>query len=310
MHRQTDDRIRHLVRIGQIIRAGTLQSAIGREFADQRIEVSAPQDILRFHLEVELVACHAVLLCINEDGEIAVVVLHPRHVIHKGDALYGTQGLAILYSHLVSCLYCCINLTKVQDAVGRTHLVNLAVDSRSDHFCLASETEVLQVVYPFLCLLIVHHQCTALDGVVHFCRMEAEGAHVACIQDALSIYLHTEGMGGIVDDLEPVFVGYGLDAICLARLAIDMHRHDGCGLGSDGRFYLVRVYVPGCRVYVHKHGLDAVPPEGVGCGNETVGSRDDFSCDAQRLQCRDEGERSVCEEADEGNFQILCKFLF
>ena len=82
------------------------------------------------------------------------------------------------------------------------------------------------------------------------------------------VHLHPEGVRGVVDDLEAVLVGYLLYPPGVARLAVAVHRHDGRGPGGDGRLYAVGVDAAVRRVDVHEHGLDAVPPEGVGGGHE------------------------------------------
>ena len=78
MHRQADDTVCHLVGNGEILRTGTLQPTVGGELADEGIEVAAPMNTLLFHLEIELIARHAIFLGIYKNREIGIIKPHPR----------------------------------------------------------------------------------------------------------------------------------------------------------------------------------------------------------------------------------------
>ena len=207
VHRQTNHTIRHLMRIRQFLWCSTLQTTIGGELADQWIEVATTQDIRSLHLGIEFVTSHAVFLRIHEDREVAVVVFHARHIVKERDALHWAQSLSVLDSYLMTCLDGCIHLLQVQQTVCAAHLVHFTVDARSYHRCLACKAEVLQVVDAQLGLLILHDHRTALDGVIHLGGMETQRRDVACVEDALAVHLHTEGMGGIVNHLQAILVG-------------------------------------------------------------------------------------------------------
>ena len=309
MHGQADDLFGHFCCHWQILAAGAGKAAVGREGADERVEVTTAQDAVVAKFEVELVARHAVLLGINKDGEVAVVVAHTGHVVPVGDAIDVAQGLAIADGDLMTGLDGLVDLTQVQQAVGRPHLVHLAVDAWCDDLGLAGKAEVLEVVDALLGLGIVHHQRAALDGVEHLGGMEAERAHVALVEDAAAVDLDTEGMGGVIDDTQAILVGNGLDLGGAARLAVDVHGHDGSGLGRDGGLDAVGVDAAGGGIDVDKHGPDAVPPDGVGGGDKAIGRGDDFAADAQCLQGGDQRQRAIGEQADVGYLEILAQGL-
>ena len=107
----------------------------------------------------------------------------------------------------------------------------------------------------------MHHERSALYRVVNFRGVEAEGGHVALVEDAAAFHLYSEGVRGIVDDLEAVLVGYLLYPLRVARLAVAVHGHDGRGPGGDGRLDAVGIDAAVRRVDVHEYGLDAVPPD-------------------------------------------------
>ena len=137
--------------------------------------------------------------------------------------------------------------------------------------------------------------------------MEAQCREVAFLKDALPVDFHTEGMGGIVDDLQSVGVCNLPDALGLTGLAIDVHGHDGGRAGSDGGLDKVGIDVACLRIDVNEDRSDAVPPDGVGGGNEAERGGDDFSRHAQSLQRRDKRQRAVGEKTDIGNFQVLAQ---
>ena len=234
---------------------------------------------------------------------------HTRHILHHTDPLHAAQGLAIFDGYLVTCLNGGVHLFQVQQTIGTAHFIHLAIDARSYDGGLARKTEVLQIVNALLRFFIVANQGTAFHRVVHLRGVETQCGHIARIQDGLSVHLHAEGMGGIIDDLQAILVCYLLNAFRVAGLAIDVYGHNGRGLGSDGCLDLVRVDVAGFRVDVHEHRLDAVPPQGMGGGHEAVGRGDDLARDAQGLQGAHQGKRAVGEQADVGHFQVLAQGL-
>lgn len=109
MHGQADDGVGHAGGVGEVLACSAGQALIGGEGADERVEVAAGKDALFAHLEVELIACHAVLFCIHKDGEVAVVVTHTWHIVPEVDALNGTQRFTVTNSDLVTCFDTCIN---------------------------------------------------------------------------------------------------------------------------------------------------------------------------------------------------------
>ena len=53
---------------------------------------------------------------------------------------------------------------------------------------------------------------------------------------AASVLVHAldaEGVGCIIDDLKPVTVSDLLDGINIAKIAVNMYRHDGAGARGD-----------------------------------------------------------------------------
>ena len=300
-----DDGLGHACCVGQVLAGGAGQAAIGGEGADERIEVAAGKDVLFAQLGIQLIAGAAITLGIDKDGEVAVVVAHAGHVVPETDALDGAQRLAVADSDLAALGDGGIDLTQVEQAIGRTHLVHLAVDTGSDNLGFALEAEVLEVVDAFLHLGVTHDERPTLDGVIDLSGMETQRGHVALVEDALAIDLDAKGMGAIVDDAQAVLVGNLLNLTGAARLAIDMHGHDGRGARRDGSLDSVRVDASRCRVDVHKHGLDAVPPQRVGRRHKAVGRSDDLTGDIHSLQSRDEGDGAVSKDADVGDLQVV-----
>ena len=310
VHRQADNFIGYLGCHRQILWCCRGQSTIGAEGADEREEVATAQHVFFFHLEVELVAGLAIFLCIDEDGEIAVVMTHSRHIVEETDAKDVAQGFAIFDGYLMAFLDSGINLLKVQQTIGSTYLVHLAVDTRSYNLGLSGEAEVLQVVDAFLGLLVVHNECTTFEGVIDFGGVKTQCGHIACIQHTLAIHLNAKCVGSIIDDLQAILVSNLLNLLHLDRLAIAVHRHDGRGLGRDGSLDLVGVKATGFLLNIHEHGTAAVPPDAVGGGHKAVGRGDDFARDTQCLKGCQQRQGAVGEEADIRHFQILGQCLF
>ena len=225
-----------------------------------------------------------------------------RHVLEVRDAGNIFKSLAVCDGHLVSCIDGLINMFEVDKTHGRTNLVHLPVDARSNDCDLTGKAEVLEVVYALLGLRIVCHQSAALYRVVHLRRVEAERGHVARVKDALAVHLHAKGVGRVIDNLQAVLVGYVLYSLRITRLAIAMNRHDGRGPRSYRSLDAVRVDAAVRRVDVHEHRLDAVPPKRVGCRNEAERRGYDLARDAQGLEGCNQRQGSVGKKADVWNF--------
>ena len=89
VHGQADDFVGYLSGDGQVLRRCAGQAAIGAEVADERVEIAAAKDALLTHLEIELVAGHAVLMGIDEDGEVAIVKPHPQPLSRREGGCRG-----------------------------------------------------------------------------------------------------------------------------------------------------------------------------------------------------------------------------
>lgn len=166
---------------------------------------------------------------------------YARHVFEVRYAGDVPQALAVSDGHFVSCLDGIVHMLEVDQSHCGAHLVHLPVDARGYDGGLSGEPEVLQIVYPLLGLLVVHHKCPALDGVVHLRGVEAERGHVSLVEDAAAVYLHSEGVRCIVDDLKAVLVSYFLYPLGVAGLAVAVYRHDCRGPRGDGRLDAVWV---------------------------------------------------------------------
>ena len=188
-------------------------------------------------------------------------MLNALHVIKKGNSLDVAQGLPILYCNFMPGIYCLINLPEIQQSVRSPHLVHLAIYSWSNDFRLAGKAEILQIIYPFFCLLVMHNQCTAFDSIVYFRCMETQSRHVSRIKNAFAIHLNTECMSCVINHFKTIFVSYFLNSIHIAWLAINMDRHDCRCLWSNGRLNLIRIKIPGLWIDVYKYRLYPVPPQ-------------------------------------------------
>ena len=309
VHRQADDLLGNSVRHRQVLGPGGVETPVGRKRAYERVEVPASEYIVVLQLLVEAVAGHAVLLRIHEDREVGVVVPHARHVLEVGDSFDFLQTLAVQLRDMPPRGDCVVHMPEVDEPHGRADLVHLAVDSRGHDRRLVGETEVLEVVDALLGLLVVHDERAALHGVVHLRGVEAQRGHVASVEYRFSIHLDAEGVRGVVYHFEPVLIRDLLDALHVAGLAVAVNGHDGRGFRGDGGLDLVWVHTAVRRVDVHEHGLDAVPPDRVGGGDEAERRGDDLAGYPERLQRGDERQGAVGEEADIWDLEVFAEGL-
>ena len=295
VHRQADDLLCDSVRHRQVLRLR----------GDERVEVPASEYIVVLQLLVEVVAGHAVLLRVHEDREVGIVVPYSGHVLEVGDALDVLQPLAVQLRDMPPRGNCVVHMPEIQQAYRRAYLIHLAVDAGSHYRRLVREAEVLEVVDALLGLLVVHDERAALHGVVHLGGVEAQRGHVARVEYRFPVNFNAERVRRVVYHLEPVLVGDLLNALHVAGLAVAVHRHDGRGLRRYGGLNLVGIHAAVRGVDVHEHGLYAVPPDRVGRGHETERRCDDLPSYSECLKSRDERQRTVGEEADIRDPEVL-----
>lgn len=228
------------------------------------------------------------------------------HAVQAGD---GGDGHAVAGGNLGATCQRPVDVLELQQTEGGLHLVHLTVDAGGDDPGFARETEVLEVIDMLLRLGIRADDGAALKGVEDLGRVKAQHRKVAVLEDAAAVALDAESMGRVVDDLEVVVVGDGLDRFDIARVAVAMHGEYGGGLGGDGRLDLGGVEVEGPRFDIDEDGLDTVPKQGVCRGDEGVWRGDDLAGYPQCLQSCYEGKRPIGKEREVIDAEVISQRL-
>lgn len=86
VHGEADDLLGHLSSDWQILLRGRRKATVGGEITNEGVEITATQDAMLTHLEVQLITGHTIFL-MDENGEVAVVMPDTRQVIPEFDAL-------------------------------------------------------------------------------------------------------------------------------------------------------------------------------------------------------------------------------
>lgn len=305
VQRQANDFLCHADGDGKVGWGCAFETTVGGEGGDEGVEIAAAEDSLFLEAIVEGIAGFSVFGFVHKDGEVGIVVGDAGDIFHDAQTGNTTQSFAILLCHLAAGFDGGIHIAKAEQAVGGADFIHLAVDAGGYHLRLIRKAEVLEVVDALLHGGIVADEGAAFHGVIGFGGVEGERTDIACVENALAIHAHAEGMGGIVDDLEAVFIGNGLDAPGIARGAIDMHGHDGGGARGDGGLYFIGIEIARDGVDIHEDGFDAIPPDGVGGGHEAVRGGDDLACNAESLQSGDERQGAIGEDADVGHAEVF-----
>lgn len=119
---------------------------------------------------------------------------------------------------------------------------------------------------PFGKGVVVGDDDAAFSGVDVFVVVEAVAANVGN-GAGMAVPVSGSGcLGGVGDDLEVVFVGYGHDGIHVGGHAENVGNHDGSGVGGDVGFNGGRVKVVGVGVDVGKDGNGVPVDDGCCCG--------------------------------------------
>lgn len=233
-----------------------------------------------------------------------------RKIFEKFYPVNVFQGLAIFLNHFTTFFNRLVNVFEVHKSESGSHLVHLAVDAGSDDHRLVFKTEILEIVDFLLHLRRTANQRPAFDCRVGLCRMETQSADVAVFEDAFPIDSHAKSVRRIIYHFKVLTSRYFIDALNIARISIDVNRHDGRRPRGNRSFNLVEVNVSCFRVNINENGLKSVPPDCVRRGDEAVRSRYHLARYPQGLQSRYERQRAVCEKRDIFNAEIFGEFLF
>ena len=128
-------------------------------------------------------------------------------------------------------------------------------------------------------------------------REERERGHVAVAAGPVALEGRPEGLGGVLDQRDPMPVGQLPEGAQVGGLAEDVDGHHGPRALRDRRLGRVRVEAQGHRVDVGEHRRRAAACDRLGGREERVGGGHDLvpGADAERLQAQLERIGAVCD---------------
>lgn len=313
IQRQTNNLPRYPVGNLQVITPGRRQSPVGREIADQRIKIPPAIDIVTPQTLINGITTLTILLLINQHRQIGVGVTHTLRFRRKPQSPDTRKTLTVEGCKSLATHDIVVDVLQLHQPERSLQLVHLGVDARAHHGHLIGEAEVLQEIDPLLGLLIMTDDSPSLNGAESLGGMKTQYGEIAVTEYRCAVDRHPEGMGGIIDDPEPVGVGYLLYLVSIAGIAIYMDSHDCSCLRGDGCLDAGRVKGEPLRLNIDKDRPDVVPPERVGGGDEAEGGGDHLAGDLQRLQGRHQRQGAVGKEGEilhpEIFGQLLLKLL-
>ena len=202
-----------------------------------------------------------------------------------------TRWSSLAYFFLVR-----IQMTEIAQPHRGMELAHFCVSAGTDDPLRTAYAEILEVIHAFPERRVSADHRAALHGVEHLRRVEGEHGRIAEVCGTDAIFLHAEGVRGVVDHLEVVFFRDRSDRARVAEVAVDVHGDDGGGLGRDERFNLRRVHRVGHGVDVAEDGLETVSRDRVRRGDEGERRRDHFAREPHSGDDRLEREVTVCEQ--------------
>jgi hypothetical protein len=104
---------------------------------------------------------------------------------------------------------------------------------------------------------VVGHEHTPLSRSDRFGAMEGEGAKAAHAPGPFVVIHRPNGSVGIINHRDAMALADRQQGIHVAKVAVEMHRHDRLGLGRDRGLHLFWVQTPAVREDVHKHRYGA-----------------------------------------------------
>ncbi len=136
-----------------------------------------------------------------------------------------------------------VHMAKVAQAHRGAELVHLGITADVLDILRAGDAKVLPLVEQRIERGVAEANRSALDGVEHLSRVEAEHRGVTEGRGRLLSLPHAKGMRGVIDQLEAVRVGDAPDRIHVAEVTVHVDRDDRRGprghqaphtLGVDG----------------------------------------------------------------------------
>gem|GEM_PF-2144811 len=302
---QAQNLLRDFLRDRQIALGGGWQVAIGWELAAQRIEVTAGVDAVGLEFVIQGIARHSISTSIHQDWEIAVVMLHVWDIVKDADAGNILKGFPIKGCNPLALGGLAIHILELEQSVSRAEFVNLAIGAGSDDCDLVGKSEIPEEVNPPFQGFIVGDQSPTFKGVEHLGRVEAEHGKITPVGHRYPVLFHAEDMGGIIEEFESVIIGDFLQLFMPARIAIDMHRHDGRGTRRDERLHFRGVQRKGVGFDVTKDRRAAIEMNRVGGRDEGERCGDDFARDPQGLHPQLQRNHPVGEKTHIFDAQVL-----
>ena len=198
-----------------------------------------------------------------------------------------------------------VQMAQIAQTHGGLYLVHLAVGAHRVHMLGVRDTEVFQLIQSMVERRVLAGHRAALDGVEHLGGVEAEHGGVAVFRNAPALVGHAEGMGGVIQKLQPVGVGNGLELLHMAGIAVHVYRQNGAGVGGDGRLHAGGVQSAVIRVHVGENRGQPVAHDGVGGACKGEGRGDDLALQMKCLKHEFQRKVTVGKQTDLGNLQIL-----
>ncbi len=201
----------------------TWQSPIHRHITDQRVEIAAPMNTGFFHVLIQQIATERIVL-VDQDGEVGAVANGVLRQGQQRDAEHPGQSFAVAGFDFLTTSQCFINILKLQQAKSSVDFAHFPVDARRHNSHFTGKPKVFQVVDTLFGLGIPADNGAAFKGVEYLGGVKTEHGEISMGEQALAFVMHAEGMGGIVDDFEPVSVGNFLDTLDLTGVAVAVYR--------------------------------------------------------------------------------------
>ena len=106
--------------------------------------------------------------------------------------------------------------------------------------------------------------------------VEAEAGRIGQVAGPYAVAHALDAVRRILDQAQAMLVGDGLQRAHVAHQAVEMHRHDGPGVGGDGGFHPRRIEVAGVGLDIDEHRCGAGLEDGCGGGDKAHRRGDDL----------------------------------
>ena len=221
-----------------------------------------------------LIAC--IFIAVKYNWEISIIALDIFLDNTQLYSLYVGKPLAVTFHNFLALGNFLTQMTQIANSHSRLELVHFGIAAYVLHRFRAVNAEVLHIVQQLHPIIILEADRAALDGIKNLCSVEAEHGGVPKAGRGHAFIPHAESVGSIVDNLQSMLLGDGLNGFHVAEVPVNMYRHNRRSAVGNQTFDSANINGVVLFVHITEDRHQPIAHNGMGGGGEGKGSSNDL----------------------------------